>query len=68
METPAYETEITRTVWDNKHGEKVIVKPDGDSLGLVEIISNGNFILLQPAVARLVAAALMATAEEVEAA
>jgi hypothetical protein len=61
-----YETEITRTIWNNKHGTKIIVKPDADG-GLIEIEGDGKIIIFTVEAARLVAAALLATADEVEA-
>lgn len=68
-EMPAYEMEISRTIWDNKHGEKIVVKPGSDALGLIDVLNGAGCVLtMQPAAARLLAAALAATADEVESA
>lgn len=63
-----YEMEISRTIWDNKHGTTVVVKPDGDGLGLVDIVQSEtrNRITISPEEARLVADALCACADEIE--
>jgi hypothetical protein len=36
---PQYELETKKVIWDNKHGERIEVGPDGDGLDLVEIRS-----------------------------
>lgn len=61
-----YETEITRTIWNNKIGCKVVVKPDADG-SLVEVTQSTNILVFTAEESRLVAAALLATATEVEA-
>ena len=37
MTNPRYELERQFYVWDNKHGDCVVIRPDGDGLGLVEM-------------------------------
>lgn len=37
MAEPQYEVEKQFYVWDNKHGDCVVIRPDGDGLGLVEM-------------------------------
>lgn len=65
-----YEIEISRTIWDNRRGVKsIVVKPDGDSLGLVEIVfKDGTSKVITPDEANLLSIALLATATEIEAA
>lgn len=38
----SYSVEIVRKIWNDKTGESVLVKPDGDALGLLEIESRAN--------------------------
>ena len=62
------EIEVSRSIWNNKHGHKIVVKPDGDGLGLIDIIQEEtkNIITLSTEEARLVAAAVLATADELD--
>lgn len=64
------EMEISRTIWSHKYNTKIVVKPDGDGLGLVEIVKSdsSSCFIISTEEARLLAAALLATATEVEAA
>lgn len=69
MTVPAFELEASYTVYDNKHGSKIVVKKDGDGLGLVELLvydddgkelTRSTFTVAE---ARLVARALNLLAE-----
>lgn len=68
-----YSVDVSRKVWNNIGGESTEVKPDGDALGLVEVISRedtGKIVAqhcFAPAEARLVAQAMIDTANELEA-
>lgn len=62
-----YEMEVSRTIWNNKHGTSIVVKPDGDGLGLIEINQkDGGTITITVDEAQLVSDALLATAIELE--
>lgn len=63
---PDYEIEVTRTIWNNKLGKTIIVKPDSDSLGLIDIKQEDRTITITTDEAVLLSAALLATATEVE--
>lgn len=62
------ETEVSRSIWNNKFGHRIVVKPDGDGLGLIEIVQEETkaIITLSTEEARLVAAAVLATADELD--
>lgn len=62
-----YEVDITRTIWNNKYGTKIIIKPDADGT-LVEVIGPDGEMTFTIEEARLLAPALLATATEIEAA
>jgi hypothetical protein len=60
-----YETQITRTIWDNHRGTNIVVKPDTDGC-LIEITQDFKTLTFTVGEARLLAPALLATAMEVE--
>ena len=68
---PKYELEVHRKVYDNQHGSNIIVRPDRDALGLVEIILEENGVLtkhaiiMDPEQALIVAKALSDCAQEI---
>lgn len=64
--TPECEVEVSRTIWNNKLGTSIVVKPDGDGLGLVSINQDGTTITLTVDEARLVSDALLATAIDLQ--
>lgn len=69
-----YSMETMREVWDDKHGDCVEVGPDRDALGMVEVRCKtddgaiGARIVFPAAKARLVAQAIFACADELDAA
>lgn len=65
MGSSKFETTITRTIWNNVCGSNVVVKPDGDALGLVEVSGSSGSIVMYPDEARLVADAIRSCANDV---
>jgi len=64
--TPEFEIEVVRKVFDNEHGSHIKVGPDLDGLGLVEIDGGKDYgrIVVPPKHAIWLAKAITATAEE----
>ena len=67
-----FSTEVVRRVFDDAHGVFIEVGPDSDGLSLVEIRTSGKSaeffgelrLVLQPEMARLLADALEAAADD----
>lgn len=61
-----FETDVTRRVWDNDNGTKIVIKPDCDALGLVEVDGGNDYgrLVMDPQMALQVAEALRITAIE----
>ena len=64
MVATTYELEIHRRVYDNRDGSLVMIKPDGDGLGLIEVVQGDQRIVLAREQAYLVAEAITSTADE----
>jgi hypothetical protein len=66
-----FTTEITYKVWDDAHGSHIEVRPDGDSLDLVEVVfvdddgQEGPRITMPPEQAALVARAIGETVKAI---
>lgn len=62
-----FETDVTRRVWDNENGTKIVIKPDADGLGLVEVDGGDDYgrLVMDPKMAIQVAEALRLTAIDI---
>ena len=70
MALPECETDVVRLIHHNDSGHHLVVKPDDDGLGIVEIDGKEEFggrLLLSPGMARQVALAMVACANELDA-
>ena len=72
--TEKYETEMHLRVYDNRHGDCIVIRPDGDALGLIQITaveSSGvveqSMIIGPPEQAELVAKAILRLCEDIRA-
>ena len=73
--TERYEIETHLRVYDNRHGDHIIVRPDGDGLGLVQLTlvpdsdpaSGDRFVIGPPEKAELVAKAILRLCEDMRA-
>ena len=67
-----YSTEVVREIWNDDTGERVCVGPDRDGLDLLEIRQMtddgkvGQRIIFTPDQARIVAAAMLECADELD--
>lgn len=65
-----FETEVHRKVYDNEHGNNIVVRPDRDGLDLVEAcieeqgLMTSHYIVMPPEQALLVAEAITQCALE----
>lgn len=62
--------DTVRRIWDDENGTRIDVRPDGDALGLLEVVyvdesgKSAEKVTMTKAQARLVAAALLEAADE----
>lgn len=76
MSTPPYTLQTVRQIWNDRDGDRVDVAPDADGTDCVELlyrnekgeVNNSRRLTMPPAQARLVAQAMVALADELEAA